>query len=140
MNEDAMPKAAVLGTWRLVSGEVQDSHGVVAVKLVDGLLHYAPSGHMSVQIIVSPTDVGVDVQRAVGDFIAYFGTYTLSDEDERRTVTHHIEGGYGNYSTRRTLVRYYRVEGDELRLSVDMAQSDDVARGTRGALIWKRCT
>ena len=131
-----MSQSNLLGAWRLVSGEVHDPLGRIAVTLLDGMLHYTASGHMSVQIIVSPQQPGSDIHRAVGDFIAYFGTYAVSED--RQLVTHHLEGGYGPYRTQQTLVRHYELIGDRLALRVDLARQAVVDPGTGGRIVWER--
>ena len=131
-----MSVSVLVGTWRLISGEVLDDAGSVAIEMTDGMLHYAPSGHMCAQLVVSARAPGSKLHRAVGDFIAYFGTYSVSEE--LHTVTHRIEGGYGCYSPGRTLVRSYEIEDDVLFLRASLAEQSSVPLGTTGIAVWER--
>jgi hypothetical protein len=127
----AVPAASrFVGTWRLISRTItHDGKPVKDVVLGDrpiGYIMYDASGHMAVQIMRTDRTGNMDCSKvlnaggnnpsACDGFIAYFGTYTL--DENNRTVTHHVEGTVFARDVGKHQVRHYEFSGNELRLSV----------------------
>src|SRR5215217_5620895 len=90
---------ALIGTWRLVSFEVQDADGAIDYPFgedADGFITYTADGRMAVQfgadhrprLATSDWVAGSDAEIAAAarDYFAYCGTYEYHDD----TVTHHV--------------------------------------------------
>ena len=67
----------LVGTWRLLSGEIRDSGGELCARFVHGRIHYTAAGLMSAQCA---TD------RPLA-YHAYYGSY----EVQAGIVVHHLE-------------------------------------------------
>jgi hypothetical protein len=87
-----------IGTWRLVSIEVNSQADPNRGAHPTGLIYYDAAGYMAAQIMPDrprPKYVGSqptpeEAKTALIGYTAYFGTYSI---DERsRTVTHHRKG------------------------------------------------
>jgi hypothetical protein len=112
------PTHPLHGAWRYVRAILDGKPSRPNGK---GLIYYAPSGDMVVQ--VSPGNaVGKagakptpeEALAALDGYIAYFGTYTI---DERaQTVTHHRKGSVQPGDTT-DLVRRFAIDGDRLILN-----------------------
>lgn len=116
-----------VGAWRLVSMESHAPDGTVSRPWGDdpfGLVVWTESGHMSAQL--GPRD------RAVGPYVAYFGTLEAPDVPEG-TLVHHVLGA----SLPRLLsdqMRGFRfVSDDELELPPPPATD-----ASRSVLCWRR--
>ncbi len=102
-----------IGTWRLVSIDdpARGPHPI-------GMLMYAPTGHMAVQVIPDtarvrfsgPVPTPEEARAALVGYTAYFGTFSI--DETARTVTHHCEG---NVDPGRVgdIVRRYEFEGHD---------------------------
>ena len=85
-----------------------------------GMIYYGSHGEMAVQIApdierkrAGPVMTPEEAKRALTDYIAYFGTYSI--DEQAGTVTHHLEatiqpGDSGD------IVRRYEFAGDRLVL------------------------
>ena len=63
---------------------------------------------------------------------ALIGTWRL------HTVTHHIDGGYGCYSTGKTLARSYEIDDEVLFLRVNLTEHAPAPLGTTGIAVRER--
>jgi hypothetical protein len=121
---------ALHGAWRYVAATLDGKPSRPNGK---GLIYYAPSGDMVVQVSpgnetrkagAKPTPD--EAIAALDGYIAYFGTYSI---DERaQTVTHHRKGSVQPGDTA-DLVRRFRIEDDRLTLSPP---------GTAYDVMWER--
>lgn len=96
-------KKNLVGTWKFESIKVQTSKGEIVYPYGEdpfGMLIYTPSGHMSV-LLMRPdrpkfasedpmSGSSEEIEAAYDGFDAYCGTYEV--DEEKRKVTHHIEG------------------------------------------------
>jgi lipocalin-like protein len=81
----------LVGTWRLVSGELRDARGQLRVRFVHGVIRYTPNGLVSARCTVaetepeagSPPDRPPDLTR-----YAYSGSYEACPQE--RVVVHHL--------------------------------------------------
>jgi len=126
----------LVGTWRLVEFWDRDS---LAAPLVyrygqrpTGYFIYDATGHLSIQIMRGPDPFRVDsargeswflkaspdeLRRAVQDYRAYFGTYTV--DSAHGIVSHHVEGDSRGLYTGSLQERRYRLVGDSLIIGND---------------------
>jgi hypothetical protein len=87
-----------IGTWRLVSIEVNGQADPNRGAHPTGLIYYDAAGYMAAQIMPErsrPKYVGSqptpeEAKTALIGYTAYFGTYTV--DEHARTVTHHRKG------------------------------------------------
>ena len=90
----------LVGTWKLVSYEVQRPNGEVLYpygQKAAGRLIYDATGHMAVQIMRPDRPkaergkaTAAEMQAAYGGYVAYFGTYSVNAKGD--TVVHQVEG------------------------------------------------
>jgi hypothetical protein len=122
-----------LGAWRYVGANVDGKPRPGRGANPKGIIHYDPSGHMSVQVAPdlarrkSGTEPTPDEAKAALDgYIAYFGTYSV--DEHARTVTHHRHASVqpGDVAD---LVRGYEFAGDRLILR---------PLGTAHEVVWER--
>ncbi len=118
----------LVGTWRLLSHEAQDSKGQVQHpwgEHVTGQLIYDGKGNVSAHVLKSDRPAfasndparGTDaeVRAAFEGHLSYFGTYTI--DQAKQTVIHHIRGAsYPNWIGK-DQIRYYKIDGNRLLLS-----------------------
>jgi hypothetical protein len=117
-----------IGTWILVSDEARSSNGEVSYpygKNPFGLLMYDSGGNMSVLIMRRDRPKFASDDRwggtpeekkaAFEGFHAYCGTYEV--DEEKGTVTHHVEGDSNPNLLGTDQVRSFRFSGDQLLLS-----------------------
>lgn len=128
--------ASLVGRWRLV--EFWDRASLTAPFVYPygqqptGYFTYDGTGHVSIQIMRGPDPFRVDstrgeawflqatpeeLRRAVQDYRAYFGTYTV--DSARRTVLHQVEGDSRGLYTGSIQKRRYRLVGDSLIIGND---------------------
>ena len=122
-----MKEAGIVGTWKFESMVVKTESGKTLYPYGEkpfGILIYTPSGHMSA-LLMNPdrnkfasddlkAGTPEEIKQAYEKFDAYCGTYTV--DENKGTVTHHLEGamfpnGVGTYK-----VRYFKLEGDKLQI------------------------
>jgi hypothetical protein len=106
------------GAWRYVAATLDGKPSRPNGK---GIIYYAPSGDMVVQVSTgieivkaSATPTPDEALAALDGYIAYFGTYTI--DQGAMTVTHHRKGSVQPGDTA-DLVRRYKIEGNRLTLS-----------------------
>ena len=121
----------LVGTWRLVEFWDRDSLAAPFVyrygERPTGYFTYDATGHVSIQIMRGPDPFRADsargeswflkaspdeLRRAVQDYRAYFGTYTV--DAAHGIVTHHVEGDSRGLYTGSRQERRYRLVGDSL--------------------------
>jgi hypothetical protein len=123
-----MGKERFIGTWKLVSSEFRRSDGEVTYPMgrnASGMLMYDASGHMSAQIIRPdrPAFASGDqfkgtpeeIKSAFKGCVSYFGTYEV--DEEKGTVTHHVEGSLFPNWVGTDQRRFFQFSGDRLTLS-----------------------
>ena len=123
----------LVGLWRLVSitthdGKIDPARGVNP----KGLIYYAPSGHMIVQIspdrerkLAGPKPTGEEALAALVGYTAYFGTYTI---DEKARIVKHNQWGTVQPGPAETRDRTYEfAPGDRL-----------ILKGGNSILTWER--
>jgi lipocalin-like protein len=127
---------SLIGTWRLVEFWDRDSLAAPFVyrygQRPTGYFTYDATGHVSIQIMRGPDPFRVDsargeswflkaspdeLRRAVQDYRAYFGTYTV--DTVNGIVSHHVEGDSRGLYTGSRQERRYRLVGDSLIIGDD---------------------
>ena len=120
----------LIGTWRLTLYEDSDSTGRMRYPYgttPQGYLVYDKTGHMQVQITVTPAlskwpddttaaAVGIEASRSLSTYEAYFGTYAV--DCKLRVVTHIVEGQLNRDYVGTRQERPFRLHGDSLILGV----------------------
>lgn len=112
----------MIGTWRLVSRTVRQADGSESFDSKYGphpvgYISYDRTGYMSVQFMRPdrPKDVTLD------GYEAYFGRYSV--DEQKKTVTHHIEGHMLPDRVGQDFLRGIEVKGDELTLIIRNGRS-----------------
>jgi hypothetical protein len=116
-------KEEIIGTWRLTSRIVRQADGSESFdprfgQHPVGYISYDRVGHMSIQQM-RPDRPKND---PTNGYEAYFGTYTV--DEEKKTVTHHIEGDMLSDRVGQDLRREFEIKGDELTLIVQNRVSE----------------
>jgi Lipocalin-like domain len=137
VSEQSRPKSEVaqrfVDAWRYVGATVDGKPRPERGANPKGIIHYDPSGYMSVQVApdrerkkagAMPTPE--EAQSALSEYIAYFGTYTI--DEAARTVTHHRHGSV-QPGDAPEVVRCYEFAGDRLILRPP---------GTTNEITWER--
>ncbi|TET99684.1 MAG: lipocalin-like domain-containing protein [Candidatus Stahlbacteria bacterium] len=122
-----MDKEKLIGTWKFKSMKVETEKGEVIYPYGEnlfGMLIYTPSGHMSVLLMnperekfASDDPLGGttdEIKSAYGGFDAYCGTYSV--DEEKGTVTHHVEGSKFPNWIGTNQVRYFEFSDNKLLL------------------------
>jgi hypothetical protein len=133
---------ALIGSWRLVSYEDRDADGAVVYpygRSPGGLLIYASTGHMAIQIMKQPPpDVATDdwdkfslaEKVALYDgYVAYFGRYEV--DTNRGVVIHLPEADLSRLYIGKREIRHFELVGDRLLLSERWTQSGKEWSGVR---------
>jgi hypothetical protein len=135
------------GTWQLVSridvtptGERQPEPSLGEDPIA--LLIYDRSGHFAAQFMRRDRSVTVpdgrtaalNNSRARGGYDAYFGTYSV--DDEQGTVTQRLLGALSQENVGSVLVRAMEVRGDILTIRLQTTSADGV--GVTRTLTWDR--
>ena len=109
----------LMGAWRYLGTRLNGANWDRGAN-PKGMIYYGPHGEMAVQIApdVERKRAGTvmtaeEAKRALTDYIAYFGSYSI--DAEAGTVTHHRQASIqpGNSGD---LVRRYEFTGDRLTL------------------------
>lgn len=114
----------LIGSWKQVSDEEILADGSVVRLDEVGLLTFDASGYMSGQAMrrSEPRQkIPSDLTYQSNGYDAYFGTFAV--DEEKHTVTHHVQGGVARQLVGKDLVRSYSFEGD--RLIMTPANSDE---------------
>ena len=142
------PLSAVLpGTWRLLSRVDVSASGERRPEPSLGddpiaLLIYDRAGHFAAQFMRRDrsTEVpdgpaaGKNNSRAQGGYDAYFGTYTV--DDQQGTVTQRLLGSLSQENVGMVLTRAMEVTGDSLVIKLGTSASDGSA--VTRTLTWQR--
>ena len=142
------PLSATLpGTWQLLSridvtasGERRPEPSLGEDPLA--LLIYDRSGHFAAQFMRRDRSVEVpdgpggakNNSRAQGGYDAYFGTYTI--DDQQGSVTQRLLGALSRENVGAVLTRAMNVEGDTLTISLETMAADGTA--VTRTLTWQR--
>jgi hypothetical protein len=135
-------KERIVGHWTLVSYEGIAADGTRTRPFGDavGRLSYTAEGQMEGQVM-RPERAPVSfidgetrrIRAAYTGYIAYFGTYVVSDGAE--TVTHHVEGALNPAWVGGQQVRRMRFDGDLLVLQAEVRKGEQTIRHE---LTWRR--
>jgi hypothetical protein len=142
-----MPKDQFVGTWKLISSELRLANGERTYpfgKNAVGTLTYHGHGHMSVHVMRpgrpgfasgDPRDAtDEEIKAAFDGYVAYFGTYTVNDEE--RIITHHVIGSLFPNWIGQDQRRAFEFSGSRLTLSTPPIP---FAKTTLTAvLVWER--
>jgi hypothetical protein len=136
-----------IGVWKLVSAEYRRANGdVVEIYGANpaGMLMYDANGNMSVHLMRRdrPKFAVADrlggtpeqIQAAFRGYLAYFGKYSI--DDEKQTVTHHIEGCTLPNWIGVDQVRYFDLNDNRLTLRTPPLTIGE-AQAT-GYLVWEK--
>ena len=136
-----------IGTWRLVSSEFRRSDDTIVYPYGDdaiGLLIYAATGHMAVQLLRAHRPLFAagdpyrgtpeEIKAAFEGYIAYFGSYEVNEAEG--VVTHHVHGASFPNWIGGDQQRFFAFAGNQLILSTPpiLAGSSTMT----GVLIWER--
>jgi len=139
----------IVGTWRMVGVEtrVVDGSGPTTFprgKQPTGFIIYDSQGRMWVQIMnsdeVRPPRKGEgpmnekEQAQAYATYTAYFGRYTVNEEDQ--SVTHHVEGSVNPRNIGNGMHRFVEVSADRLSLNTFAKGQDGKERVT--LRMWER--
>lgn len=139
----------IVGTWRMVGVEtrVVDGSGPATFprgKKPTGFIIYDTQGRMYVQIMnsdeVRPPRKGEgpmtekEQAQAYATYTAYFGHYTINEEDQ--SVTHHVEGSVNPRNIGNGMHRFVEVSADRLSLNTFAKGPDGKERVT--LRMWER--
>ena len=117
----------LIGTWKFKSMVFRTEGGKTMYPYGEhlfGILIYTVSGHMST-LLMNPDrknfasddlKVGTaeEIKQAYEKFDAYCGTYTV--DENKGTVTHHVEGAKFPNWVGTDQVRYYELKGNRLEI------------------------
>jgi hypothetical protein len=128
-------KVEIIGTWRLDSRAVRQPDGTETFAASYGpnpvgYLTYDNTGHMSIQQM-RPNRPRKDTTEG---YEAYFGKYSV--DEQKGTVTHHIEGDLLTERVGKDFTRDVAIKGDELLLTVH----EPLSTSTKEATIVKHYT
>jgi hypothetical protein len=147
-------RAQLIGSWRLVSRESRRENGQVEIdqglsRLPLGVLIYDQSGHVAAQLSRRDRTVSIfneecsaaaetkgtqDTAQTVLGYDAYFGTYTLNEEEG--IVTHHLEAAIWPGDIGKNIDRHFKISGDQLTI-VFQTTTKESLKVTR-TLTWER--
>jgi hypothetical protein len=132
----------LVGNWTLVSYVTENPDGSKGKPYGDavGRLSYDEYGNMAGQVMrpgryqVNPGQWGAqDVRSAYAGYIAYFGTYEVSEAED--IVVHHVEGALNPGWVGGDQLRQMRFDGDLLVLSTEVPKAGLMVRHT---LTWQK--
>jgi hypothetical protein len=142
-----MEKKKFIGTWKLVSFDMQHPDGQRTYPLgkdAAGIIMYDANGRMSVQIMrpdrpefASDEQLGgtpAEIKTAFEGFVSYFGAYEVNQEEG--TVTHHVKGCLFPNWVGKAQKRFFEFSGNRLILSTPPVLWD--GQQVTGALTWER--
>ena len=134
-----------IGTWKLQSFtlEYHDTGQKVEVYGAhpQGYLSYGADCRMSAIVVrenrkppaeIVPTDA--EKIRLFDGLTAYAGTYSIEGDK----VSHHVDISWNESWTGTTLVRYFKIEGNVLRIRTEPAKDPLDGRLTSGILVFTR--
>jgi hypothetical protein len=125
-------KSEVLGSWLLQSFSLEDKEGKQTPwgSEANGLLIYAPTGHMSVSInkAVENDPTQSDAENLFDSILFYSGTYQVDGNVIRHQVTNASNPG----RIGKEMIRYAELSGDVLTLATPVESFG------RAILVWRR--
>ena len=138
-------RAKFVGTYRLVTTEIKDANNGKWAETPNfnriGYITYADTGHMGVHIMPrsrlpfsSNPPTGAEVQVALRGYTAYFGSFTVDDQQQ---FVAHQRFGHINPGAIVDVKRFYDFEGDRLILTPAPADGGGKSTATR-RLVWER--
>lgn len=142
-----MAHKELLGTWKLISAEYRRKSGEpIEIYGADpmGQLTYDAHGNMSIQIMrrgrpmfaVADRLGGTPEEKkaALEGYLAYFGTFTINEE--RQSVTHHIQGSLLPNWVGVDQERFFEVNGNQLTLRTPSLMIG--GQEAIGQIVWER--
>jgi Lipocalin-like domain len=145
--EVAMLKDKLLGTWKMISSEFRRADGQTTYpfgKNATGRIIYDTSGNMSAQIMRpgrpafasgdSLRGTPEEIKAAFEGLLSYFGTYDV--DEQKGTVTHHVESAYFPNWEGKDQVRIIGFDGERLTLSTPPIPAEGTT--VTGVLTWER--
>jgi hypothetical protein len=141
-------KAAVVGTWQIVSVETVRPSGESLIQWMglrpSGWIIYNDAGQMAVQLMRDPRpqftvpgwrDASQSEKAAAFDgYYAYFGTYEL--DIQAGSITHRVLASLRPNEVGRRLTRQVKLEGGRLVLTTPPFEQEGEERFNR--LVWER--
>ena len=141
-----LPRGPIVGTYRLAGRNVKDESGAW-VPVADfnslGYITYSDTGYMAVNVM--PLDrepfadggapTGEEVQAALEGYTAYFGPFSVNEDEEGGFLIHHRIGQM-NPGGEVDAKRFYDLDGDRLILTPASANGTK-GDGTR-QVVWER--
>jgi hypothetical protein len=135
-----MSKSELTGTWKFLSMALKADTGKTVHpygKHLFGILIYTSNGYMSA-LLMDPdrkkfasddlkTGTADEIKQAYDKFDAYCGTYTI--DEEKGTVTHHVEGAKFPNWAGTDQVRYFELKGDRLYIRATLKVKGDNWQG-----------
>jgi hypothetical protein len=132
----------LVGGWRLVSRITRTDAGQIVVDpglsaTPQGVLIYDGSGHVAAQLsrpgrnvqtlLDDCADVGKvkgtqDTAQTIVGYDAYFGTYKV--DQEKMTVTHHLESALFPEDVGKDILRHFSIAGNTLVITFPTTQRD----------------
>jgi len=126
----------LIGTWKFESMVVKTESGKTVYPYGEnlfGVLIYTPSGHMSA-LLMNPgrnkfasddpkAGTPEETKQAYDNFDAYCGTYTV--DEEKGTVTHHVEGAKFPNWVGTDQIRYFKLKGNRLQIKAKIEIEGD---------------
>ena len=135
----------LVGTYRIVGREAKDANGTwQPTPNFDsiGYITYSDTGYMSVHIMprnrarfADNPPTPEEAQAALRGYTAYYGPYTVHEDENEKFVVHH-RAGQINPGGQVDAKRYYDFDGDRLILTPAPA-SGGKEQGTRH-VVWER--
>ena len=138
-------RAKFVGTYRLITTEIKDTNSGEWSETPNfnriGYITYADTGHMGVHIMPrsrlpfsSDPPTGAEVQVALQGYTAYFGSFTVDDQQQ---FVEHQRFGHINQGGIVDVKRFYDFEGDRLILTPAPADGGGKSTATL-RLVWER--
>jgi hypothetical protein len=115
----------LVGTWRLLTGELRDARGQLCARFVHGVIHYTQTGLMSAQCAVSPPDRPTDLT-----CYAYSGRYEV--HPQARLVVHHLAASTIAEEEGSRVIRSYEIADGRLILRLPVIESEQDPGATDG--------
>ena len=140
-----MTADSLVGTWRLVSFQVQDAEGVIAYPFgrdAEGFITYTDDGRMAVHFgaanrahLAEPdwlAGADADIAAAARDYFAYCGAYEVHDD----MVVHRVESSLIPNWIGGEQMRRVALNGDTVTLSTPPTSVG--GRQQVATLVWQR--
>lgn len=142
-----MDKEKLVGTWKLVSATYRRPNGETIDYLgasPRGAVMYDARGNMSIHLMRldrprfatddRTSSTPAEAKAALDGYLGYFGTYSVNEE--KQTVTHHIQGATFPNWVGVDQTRSFEITGNTLTLRTPtlMIRGGDA----KGELVWER--